>query len=296
MVTRPIEEAEETNQMITLGENRYGKSRVRVMKVEKDGDRHEVFEWNVEVWLKGDSLRCFEDGDNSLILPTDTMKNTVYSLVRASKAVTIEEFATELVTQFVTTQPQVDEAGASIRATLWKHIEAGGQRHGTAFLQLGPAIDTVSVTYMRGGMPSVTSGFANMAILKTAKSGFAGYIKDRLTTLKETHDRLLGTLATAEWKYAMSEVKYADARACITDALLSTFAEHDSLSVQQTLFAMGKAALEAAPEITEIRLQMPNKHCNLVDLSAFGQDNPNHIFVPTDEPHGSIEACVRRGN
>jgi urate oxidase len=296
MVTRRIAEAEEINRMIMLGENQYGKSRVRVMKVEKDGDRHEVFEWNVEVWLKGDFTRCFDDGDNSLILPTDTMKNTVYSLARASTAKTMEDFAIELATHFITSQPQVEEAGASIRATLWKHIEAGGQQYGTAFIQSGPAIDTVSVTYSRGGTPSVTSGLANIAILKTAKSGFAGYIKDRLTTLKETHDRLLGTLAAVEWKYAMSKVKYADARVCITDALLSTFAQHDSLSVQQTLFAMGKAALEAVPEITEIRLQMPNKHCNLVDLSVFGQDNPNHIFVPTDEPHGSIEAYVRRGN
>src|SRR5579862_8268112 len=130
--------------MITLGENRYGKSRVRVMKVEKDGDRHEVFEWNVELWLKGDFLKCFEDGDNSLILPTDTMKNTVYALARASKAVTIEEFATELVTHFVSSQPQVDEAGAGIHATLWKHIEAGGKQRGTAFIQSGPAIETAT--------------------------------------------------------------------------------------------------------------------------------------------------------
>lgn len=282
--------------MITLGENQYGKSRVRVMKVERHGDCHEVFEWSVEVWLRGDFTRCFEDGDNSRILPTDTMKNTVYSLARASKADTIEEFATELVTYFINTQPQVDEAGVGIRATLWKHMDTGGQKHATAFIQSGPKIETVRVTYIRDRAVSVISGFANMAILKTAKSAFAGYIKDRLTTLRETHERLLGTLATAEWKYDGRNVKFAEARARITDALLATFAEHDSLSVQQTLFAMGKAALEAAPEIVEIRLQMPNKHCNLVDLSAFGQDNPNHIFVPTDEPHGSIEACVRREN
>jgi len=282
--------------MITLGGNQYGKSRVRVMKVERYGDRHEVFEWNVEVWLKGDFVRCFEDGDNSLILPTDTMKNTVYSLARASKAGSPEEFAIELVTHFIDMQPQVDEAGASIRAALWKHIDAGGRQHPTAFIQAGPAIGTTTVTYSRGGAPAVASGFADMAILKTAKSAFAGYIKDRWTTLRETHDRLLGTLAVAEWKYNGLNAGFTDARACITDALLSTFAEHDSLSVQQTLFAMGKAALEAVPAIREIRLQMPNKHCNLVDLSAFGQDNPNHIFVPTDEPHGSIEAVVRREN
>ncbi len=280
--------------MITLGENQYGKSRVRVTKIERYGDRHEVFEWNVEVWLKGDFMKCFEDGDNSRILPTDTMKNTVYSVARASKAVTIEDFASELVTHFVTTQPQVDEAGATIRATLWKHMDAGGDQYPTAFVQEGSAIGTTIVTYPRGGAVSVGSGFEGLAILKTAKSAFAGFLKDRLTTLKETHDRLLGTLATAEWEYASSGLDYAALRANITDVLLKVFAEHDSLSVQQTLFAMGKAALEAVPEISAIRLQMPNKHCNLVDLSAFGQDNPNHIFVPTDEPHGSIEACLRR--
>jgi urate oxidase len=282
--------------MIALSDNRYGKSCVRVMKVERYGDRHEVFEWNVEVWLKGDFTRCFEDGDNSRILPTDTIKNTVYSIARKSKAVTIEEFAIELVTYFIKSQPQVDEAGAGIRATLWKHLDAGGQQHPTAFVQAGPAIETVMVTYPRTGAVSVTSGFTDLAILKTSKSAFAGYIKDRLTTLKETHDRLLGTLATAEWVYVAGGREFTASRARITDVLLDVFARHDSMSVQQTLYAMGKAALEAAPELTEIRLQMPNKHCNLVDLSAFGQDNPNHIFVPTDEPHGSIEACLRREN
>jgi len=171
----------------------------------------------------------------------------------------------------------------------------GGQQHSTAFVQTGPTNETTTVTYRRGGTVSVTSGFAGMAVLKTAKSAFAGYLRDRLTTLKETHDRLFGTLATAKWIYASHGLDYAALRASVTDVLLKVFAEHDSLSVQQTLFAMGKSALDAVPEITEIRLQMPNKHCNLVDLSAFGQDNPNHIFVPTDEPHGSIEACLRRG-
>ena len=82
--------------MIILGENRYGKSRVRVMKVDRSTEPHRVFEWNVEVWLKGDFSECFERGDNSRILPTDTMKNTVYSVARASNVETIEEFAKEL--------------------------------------------------------------------------------------------------------------------------------------------------------------------------------------------------------
>jgi urate oxidase len=280
--------------MIALGENRYGKSRVRVMRVERAGERHAVDEWNVEVWLKGDFESCFEDGDNSRILPTDTMKNTVYFLARGSKAANAEGFATELVTYFLANNPQVEEAGASIAATPWAHIHAGGKEHGTAFVQEGAGIATATATCSRDAKPTVVSGFRNLAILKTAKSGFAGYIKDKLTTLKETHDRLLGTLASGEWKYAADGVDFSAARARIMDVLLNTFAVHDSLSVQQTLYAMGKAALEVEPGISEIKLSMPNKHCNLVDLSPLGADNPNHIFVPTDEPHGSIEACVRR--
>jgi urate oxidase len=280
--------------MIELGENRYGKSRVRVMRVDRSGERHKVQEWNVEVWLRGDFQSCFEDGDNSRILPTDTMKNTVYYLARLSKAADIEGFATELVTYLLENNAQVEEAGAAVVATLWGPLAGGGQLHNAAFIQVGAASDTATVTQRKGEKGHVVSGFRDLAILKTAQSGFAGYIKDKLTTLKETHDRLLGTLASGEWTYLGEVLDYRAARRRIMDALLNTFALHDSLSVQQTLYAMGKAALEAEPGISEIRLSMPNKHCNLVDLSPLGLDNPNHIFVPIDEPHGSIEACVRR--
>jgi len=280
--------------MIALGENRYGKSRVRVLKVNRDAERHTVHEWNVEVWLKGDFESCFVEGDNSRILPTDTMKNTVYFLARRSSASTPEQFAIELVTYLLENNSQVTVAGANIAAMPWMHLFAGGQKHTTAFMQMGHACDTATATYTRGHSVTATSGFRDLAILKTAKSGFAGYIKDRLTTLKETHDRLLGTLASAEWKYSDTNVDYKAARFRIFDAVLHAFALHDSLSVQQTLYAMGKAALEAEPGVSEINLSMPNKHCNLVDLTPLGIDNPNQIFVPIDEPHGSIEACVRR--
>jgi urate oxidase len=222
------------------------------------------------------------------------MKNTVYYLARLSKATDIERFATDLVTYLLENNSQVEEAGATVVASLWGPLAGGGQVHDTAFIQAGTASDTATVTRRKGETGRVAAGFRDLAILKTAKSGFAGYIKDKLTTLKETHDRLLGTLAAGEWKYSGEVADYDAARSRIMDALLNAFAEHDSLSVQQTLYAMGKAALEAEPGISEIRLSMPNKHCNLVDLSPFGLDNPNHIFVPTDEPHGSIEACVRR--
>src|SRR5271170_3307655 len=185
---------------ITLGDNRYGKSRVRLMKVRRSETQHEVIEWNVEVWLIGDFESCFKDGDNSRILPTDTMKNTVYSLARASSATSMEEFGVELVSHFIENNPYANTAGASIRATPWKHIDAGVDQLPTAFTHASDKVDTTTVTIARTGI-TVFSGFENLWLLKTAKSAFAGYIKDRLTTLKETQDRLFGTLATAEWRY-----------------------------------------------------------------------------------------------
>ena len=280
--------------MAILGENRYGKSRVRVMRVDRDGEQHRLSEWNVDVWLKGSFEDCFESGDNSRILPTDTMKNTVYSLARSSHAETVEQFAVELATHFVSTQEQVAEAGTSIRSMGWHYIQAEGETFGNAFVQSSGGYETVTAVAFRGATPTITSGIADLPILKTAKSGFSGYVRDHLTTLKETQDRLFGTLATIDWTYALPVADFRQTRVRITEAILGAFARHDSLSVQHTLFAMGQAALEAEPAIGEIHLKMPNKHCNLVDLSAFGQDNPNHIFVPTDEPHGSIEACIRR--
>jgi urate oxidase len=279
---------------IVLGENRYGKSRVRLMKVTRADHTHWVDEWTVDTWLEGNFLDCFEKGDNSRVLPTDTMKNTVYSLARASNALSIEDFAQELVSHFIQTNPYADQAGVHIAATGWKPIEADGKHFDTAFTHTGEQTNTATITLSRFGESQTRCGFEDLWLLKTAHSAFAGFLKDKLTTLKETHDRLFGTLAKAEWTYRTSALDFNIVRSRVQSALVQAFAAHDSLSVQQTLYAMAQAALDQVAELAEVHLFMPNKHCNLVDLSPFGQDNPNQIFVPTDEPHGSIEARVRR--
>jgi urate oxidase len=280
--------------MAKLGENRYGKSRVRLSRITRHPDRHEFNEWSVRVLLQGDFETSFTEADNSSILPTDTMKNTVYSIARSSSAATIEDFATELGDYLLNNNPQVSQANVEIEEKAWERMLVGGAPDATTFKLAGPELQTVHAEGKRGSEWSVTSGVDGLTILKTTKSAFTGYIKDRLTTLKPATDRIFGTRATVRWEYGSTKSGYADIRARITAALLKVFAEHDSMSVQHTLFAMGKAALDESPEITRIHLTMPNLHHLLADLSPFGQDNPNHIFVPIDEPHGYIEATIER--
>ena len=280
--------------MIALGENRYGKSRVRLVRVKRGKDRHDFREWTLEILLEGNFESCFTEGDNSKILPTDTMKNTVYSLARKSPAESMEEFAKEMIDFLLSRNPQVSHAEIGVSEKSWERAVTAGKPHPTTFVQSSGERQTTKVARGQKGKFSVVSGLENLVIMKTAGSGFEGYIVDSLTTLPPTSDRLLGTALRASWDYASAEGDFNKLRAKIREILLAVFAEHDSKSVQHTLYAMAEAALKAVPEVSEIELTMPNIHCLLVDLSRFGQDNPNEIFVPTDEPHGYIEARIRR--
>ena len=280
--------------MIELAENCYGKSRVRLMKVTRHDHGHDLREWTVQVLLKGDFDTAHLHGDNSKILPTDTMKNTVYSIARTSKATAMEEYAKELADFLLERNPQVSSASIRIESTLWKRLTVDGKPHPSAFMRGSGELQTASVERSQGGAFQIISGLDDLVVLKTANSGFEGYIKDSLTTLKETSDRLFGTAMSAEWRYTSSDLDFDAIRQTLRETMLRTFANHDSKSVQQTLYAMAESALEQVAAIDEIEITMPNKHCLLVDLSRFGQDNPNEIFVPTDEPHGYIEARVRR--
>jgi urate oxidase len=291
MATQHIEEADA---MTILAENRYGKSRVRVVRVDRRAAVHEFQEWSVETLLQGDFLSCFSEGDNSKILPTDTMKNTVYSLARKSSATCMEEFAQELIEQVLSNNPQVSAAEVTIQEKAWQHLITGGEPQPATFVQAGSELQTTHVSRKRDDKVHIESGLADLVIMKTADSAFEGYIHDALTTLPETGDRLFGTSLRANWIYSSVRIAFNSARLAIREAMLNAFAAHKSKSVQHTLYAMAESAFAACAEISEITLGMPNKHCLLVDLSRFGQDNPNHIFVPTDEPHGTIEARVRR--
>jgi len=280
--------------MSLLAENRYGKSRVRVVKVKRQPDRHDFCEWTVGILLEGEFESCFVEGDNSNILPTDTMKNTVYSLARRSSAECLEDFAKELAAFLLKRNPQVSAASVTVSEKNWEHLKTAGKPHPTTFVQSSGECQVTEVSATRKGTVSVRSGLDHLIILKTAGSEFRGFIKDSLTTLPEATDRLFGTEVSAQWRYLSASLPFRDLRNTVRDTLLDVFARHVSKSVQHTLYAMGEAVLAHIPEVKDIELTMPNKHCLLVDLSRFGQDNPNEIFVPIDEPHGTIQARMQR--
>jgi urate oxidase len=276
-----------------LAQHAYGKSRIRLTRVTRLADRHEVRELTVDIQLEGDFEASYTLGDNSGIIPTDTMKNTVYALAIDRPVAPAEGFGMALVRHFLEGFAHVRSASVRLVEKPWERISVDGQAHPHAFVGVGPERRTCTVVGDRDAL-KVESGIDDLLILKTSGSAFSGFIRDKWTTLAETADRLLGTSLTASWTFDRPEADWDRCHREIRRAMLETFTRHDSLGVQQTLHAMGEAALEACPEVREITLKMPNKHRLLVDMKPFGLENRNEVFVATDEPYGLITGTLRR--
>jgi urate oxidase len=279
---------------IGLGGNRYGKSGIRLVRVVRHPDRHELADLTVDVALEGDFRAAHLAGDNAAVLPTDTMRGTVYAFAGEGPVGEPEAFGLRLAGHFVDTVPAVALARVRLRQRPWRRIPVGGQPHPHAFAAGDGERRTATVT-RAGDRAWVVAGLAGLLVLKTTGSGFQGFLRDRYTTLEETGDRILATELTAGWRYATLEVDWAKAHAETRRLLLEAFAAHDqSRSLQHTLYAMGEAVLRERAEVAEVRLSMPNRHHLPADLAPYGLANPGEVFVATDRPYGLIEGTVTR--
>jgi urate oxidase len=271
----------------------YGKSRVRLVQVLRRGDRHDLRDVSIDIRFEGEYDTSFVDGENRDVLPTDTMKNTVYAMAARQPLQDPEAFGLRLAAHFLERNPRLARVTLDFTEYQWRRIEIGEREHGQAFMRRGPDTRTATVVADRAGA-TVTAGVDELLVMKTGKSAFSGFPRDEFTTLPETRDRLLATAMTATWRYGEPDVPFGPTWRGVRDTLLRTFAEHDSESVQHTLYAMAQTVLDAFEIISSITLVMPNKHHLPVDMTRFGLDNRNEVFVATDEPYGRIEATLTR--
>jgi urate oxidase len=266
--------------MARLGINQYGKAETHLVRVVRDGEVHEVRDLTVSVALSGALEAVHLEGDNAAVLATDTQKNTVYAFAKEFGVGTPEEFAARLARHFL--GGPITRARVEVTEVPWTRLSDH------AFTQSSREARVASVI-AEGDDTFYASGIAGLIVLKTTDSEFHGFPRDRYTTLQETRDRMLATEVSARWRHDGSDDFHA-----ARSALLGAFAAHYSLSLQQTLYAMGEAVIDTCPAIHEIRLSMPNKHHFVVDLAPFGLENPNEVFHADDRPYGLIEGAVVR--
>lgn len=282
---------------IVLGPNQYGKAQNRIVRIYRDGPRHEIRDVNVSTSLRGDFTAAHLDGDQAAVLPTDTQKNTCFAYAKEKGIGQIEDYALELARHFVDDTEPVTGARVQVDEYAWERASVGDRQHEHTWIRKGQEVRTTTVTVEGTGDAQrcwVVSGLQDLVLLKSTGSEFAGFLRDRYTTLAETHDRVMATSLVARWRHDGVAVDWAASYDDVRRVLVEQFATVHSLALQQTLWRMGKAVLEAHPNIAEIRFAAPNKHHFVADLSPFGLDNPNEIFHAADRPYGLIECAVTR--
>jgi urate oxidase len=280
---------------IRLGDNQYGKAETRLVRVDRGADRHEITDLNVTTTLAGDLSATHLTGDNSGVLPTDTQKNTVYAFARDGVG-EIEDFGLRLARHFVDTTPTISKARVHLEQYRWERLTVGfPDDPQPAHHSFARAAGTRTATVTFDGTTAwVVSGVEDVTLLNTTGSEFHGFHRDEYTTLAETSDRILATAVSARWRHAGTTGRWGASFRAAHMYLLEAFADTHSLSLQQTLHAMGERVLRRCDELVEVRLTLPNKHHFLVDLSPFELDNPNEVFFAADRPYGLIEGTVLR--
>jgi len=278
---------------MSLVHNTYGKSHVRIMRVKRDSARHEARELNVQVMLTGAFDAAYTSSDNSSCISTDTMKNIVNIVARDNVGAETEPFAQALAGYFLDHFRQVESVDVTASETKWSRILVDGKAHDHSFVLDGNGKPFVKLAAKRGSS-TIASGIEDFSFMKTTESGWAGYVMDEATTIKETTDRMFATAMTASWRWKSAPASYPAANATVLEAAMKVFATTFSPSAQHTMFLMGEAALAAVPEIAEISMACPNKHYLPIDLTPFGRNSDKQVFTPTSEPHGQIECRVGR--
>ncbi|WP_062648959.1 factor-independent urate hydroxylase [Streptomyces maremycinicus] len=282
---------------VFLGQNQYGKAENRVVKITRDGATHHIKDLNVSVALSGDMDEVHYSGSNANVLPTDTTKNTVYAFAKEHGIESAEQFGIHLARHFVTSQEPIGTARIRIEEYAWERIETPGEDE-HSFVRKGQETRVSQITY-DGSSWEVVSGLKDLVVMNSTNSEFWGYVKDKYTTLPEAHDRILATEVSSRWRFNWSDdaqqaPDWEESYARVKEHMLLAFAETYSLSLQQTLYAMGARIIDHRDEIDEVRFSLPNKHHFLVDLKPFGLKNEHEVYYAADRPYGLIEATVLR--
>ena len=279
--------------MIELATTRYGKARVHVVRIHRPaGAQHVVRDVVARVALEGDFDAAHTVGDNSLVIATDTMKNTCYVMAKDHLDGALEEYGRALAGHFLGS-PQVSRTMVWLQERRWDPMATGSGPAQDAFVRAGGLVRTAVVTATRDAV-TVDAGVEDLVVMKTARSAFGGFPRDGHTSLTDTDDRIMATRVTCSWRYAAGRHDWDETFDRVMTVFRDVFAEHFSPSVQASIWIIGKAILEVEPSLDEISMTLPNLHHWQYDIGQFGLANDFEVFVATEEPHGLIEATIRR--
>ncbi|ORY02956.1 hypothetical protein BCR34DRAFT_492808 [Clohesyomyces aquaticus] len=295
--------------MSQLSYARYGKDNIRLYKREIDekAGTQSVVEMTVCTLLEGDIETSYTKADNSVVVATDTQKQTVYILAKQNPVTPPELFASIVGSHFVETYPHIHAAHVKIIQHRWTRMTIDGKPHPHSFFRDSEEVRVVESVAREGEGISIHSKIEKLLVLKSTGSAFHGFHRDEYTQLGETWDRILSTEVEAGWRWklfkSLAEVKavipkFDQAWEAAREITLKTFATDESPSVQNTMYKMCEQILAAAPLVEAVDYSLPNKHYFEIDLSWHkGLKNTGKdatVYAPQSNPNGLIQCTVSR--
>src|SRR3954466_774594 len=149
-----------------LQSQQYGKGRVRVAKILRDGKTQTIKEINVTALMEGDFETSYTAGDNTKVVATDTIKNTINVLTHEKLGEEIEPFAIALAEHFLGKYKQISTAKIQIDERDWQRMDIDGKRHPHSFAAGSDAKRFTRVVATRDSQ-TIESGIRDLVILKT---------------------------------------------------------------------------------------------------------------------------------
>ncbi|KIW17181.1 urate oxidase [Exophiala spinifera] len=292
-----------------LSAARYGKDNIRLYKVERDEatKTHTVYEMTVCVLLEGEIDPSYTEADNSVVVATDSMKNTTYILAKQNPIHPPELFASTLGNHFIQKYKHIHAAHISIVQHRWTRMTIDGKPHPHSFFRDGNEKRVVQADIFEGKGIEIRSGISDLLVLKSTGSEFHHFVRDEFTTLPDVYDRILSTSVDAGWKWStfsgLDVVKKATSKFDETwsksrEITFRLFATEESPSVQNTMYKMGQEILAAQPLVAAVDYSLPNKHYFEIDLSWHnGLKNTGkdaEVYAPQSDPNGLIKCTVSR--
>lgn len=291
-----------------LASARYGKDNVRVYKVHRDEKTgvQSVTEMTVCCLLEGAIETSYTQADNSVVVATDSIKNTIYIKAKEHPVNPPELYASILGQHFLDTYPHISVANVDVTVHRWTRMTIDGEPHPHSFYRDSEETRNVEAIIRRDGI-TIKSGIVGLTVLKSTGSAFHGFVRDEFTTLKETWDRILSTDVDCGWTWkkfdSLAAVqagveRFDKAWEAARNITLKTFAQDESASVQATMYKMCEQILDAVPEVDLANYSLPNKHYFEIDLSWYkGLKNTGEdaeVYAPQSGPNGLIKCEVAR--
>ncbi|XP_054067204.1 uricase-like isoform X1 [Rissa tridactyla] len=278
----------------------YGKNTIKFLRLHKEGKKHFVKEVEVCTHLRLTSAQEYLDGNNSLVIPTDTMKNIVLVLAKKNGIPTIEQFAIDICKHFMTTFCQVAYVKTYVQEVPWQRLHENGVPHIHSFICVPDGIRFCEAEQCRNGPLVVFAGIKDLKLMKTTQSGFEGFYKNEHTTLPERNDRILCGELFCKWSYG--ECKDFDfdciwnkIRECILEAFAGPpdCGEY-SPSYQKTVNCIQMCVLSKVSQVQVIETVLNNTFYNVVDMKNLGLTNDKEVLVPVETPYGSCACTLGR--